>query len=174
MYRARPGHGKGADGTRGEPSNVSVSSFSASSFYAGSRCRPPGKRPGQIESDGEDNGHKKRSRAGKSTASNGQKKVVHCLFKIRHPEDPKFISCPAFEDWGRLREHLLDRRHKPPRARRFRQDNLRGPSVLRETRSRSSGDLRGKVAKPGPLKTCGARRGPSFLKTTTFRTVPPG
>lgn len=113
IYQARPGHGKGFDGTRGEPSIVSVPSSSASSLNAGSRHRPSGKRASHIGPDGEDKGHKQRSRAGKNKASNGPKKVVHCPFEIRYPQDPKFISCPAFDDWGRLREHLLDRRHKP-------------------------------------------------------------
>lgn len=113
VHRAHPEHGKGSAGTRMLSSKVSEPSSLASSPAVASRHRPYGKGPSGARSHGEDNGHGKHRPASKKTAPDGSKRSVHCPFKVRFPDDRKFVSCPAFHDWGRLREHLVDRRHKP-------------------------------------------------------------
>lgn len=38
---------------------------------------------------------------------------VRCPFKDHDPDNPEYEKCGTFCEWCRLREHLLDRRHKP-------------------------------------------------------------
>lgn len=38
---------------------------------------------------------------------------VRCPFKDHDPDNPEYEKCGTFCEWCRLREHLLDRKHKP-------------------------------------------------------------
>lgn len=112
--RTCPGHDRGSSaGTRqGGPtsSSASVQPALALPVYAGRRRNIGGKRSGDDGSDAEDNNRPKRPRV--VSQKDTQPSFV-CPFRARYPDNPKYLTCGVYHEWCRLREHLLDRKHKP-------------------------------------------------------------
>lgn len=111
--RKCPGRDSGSSSTRQSGPTSSHASIQPSSALppAGGRARNiGGKRPGDDGSDAEDNDRNKRRRL---KAPDESKARVRCPFKDRDPDNPEFEQCGSFDDWSRLREHLLVRKHRP-------------------------------------------------------------
>lgn len=108
LYRTYPEHGNGS-ASSGQSTQLSLG-FSVTTTGCGSD--PPGKRRGDNRSEGRDNRPFKRPRIVKKTPE-GPRMAVICPFKVRHPDHPDFESCPAFKEWHHLRQHMLQRKHRP-------------------------------------------------------------
>lgn len=111
--RTCPGRDSGSTSSRQSgpiSSRVSVQPSSALTPAGGRPRNNGGKRPGDDDSDAEDNDRDKRRRL---KAPDESKLRVRCPFKDHDPENPEFEQCGSFDEWSRLREHLLARKHRP-------------------------------------------------------------
>ncbi|KAG6358184.1 hypothetical protein INS49_014068 [Diaporthe citri] len=109
--RTCPVHDEGSAGTRrGDPSLSHASAQPSLPLAAGGRRNVGRKRPGDDGSDAEENNRGKRPRL---VSRKGSKARVRCPFKDHDPDNPEYEKCGRFSEWSRLREHLLDRKHKP-------------------------------------------------------------
>lgn len=107
-----PGHDKGSAATRQRDptaSHVSLQPSSTIRLAAAKRHNNEGKRPDDDGSDAEDNDRCKRPHANELDS----RARVRCPFKVYYPNDPRYEKCGTYNSWTRLREHLLDRTHKP-------------------------------------------------------------
>lgn len=112
--RTRPEHDKDSAATRGRDpisSHVSVQPPSTIRLPAASRQNVGDKRPGDDGSDAEGNDRGKRPRVHEQDSK--ARPRVCCPFKVYYPDDPKYERCGTYSSWARLREHLLDRKHRP-------------------------------------------------------------
>lgn len=112
--RTCPVHDRGSAGaSQGNPTSSFALMQPASALQdtAGRRRNIDGKRPGDDGSDAEDNND--RGKRPRVVSDNHTKLSVVCPFRARDPNNPKYFTCGVFHTWSRLREHLLDRKHKP-------------------------------------------------------------
>lgn len=112
--RTCPGHDRGSSaGTRqGDTTSASASVQLAltSPVAAGHRRNIGGKRRGDDGSDAEDNDRPKRMRLVNQKATQPS---FLCPFRAYDPDNPRYLKCGKYHKWCHLREHLLDRTHKP-------------------------------------------------------------
>lgn len=112
--RTCPAHDRGSSaGTRqGNTTSSSAPVQRAAKLpdAAGRRRKIGGKRPADDGSDAEDNDRSKRTQV---VSQKDTQPSYLCPFRVFDPNNPTYLKCGTFSTWNRLREHLLDRTHKP-------------------------------------------------------------